>query len=81
MGRTSGDDAYQPFSMGGYTVTEERGTLTISYAVNRPVESMGVTAGSGTTISLPVIDSRTPHCGLAAGSGPEPAPLPTHPSS
>ncbi len=81
VGRTSGDDAYQPFSMGGYTVTEERGTLTISYAVNRPVESMGVTAGSGTTISLPVIDGRTPHCGLAAGSGPEPEPLPTPASS
>lgn len=78
VGRTSGDNAYQPFSMGGYAVTEERGTLTISYAVNRPVASTGVTAGSGTSITLPVVDGRTPHCGLTT---PRLPPITTPPSA
>jgi hypothetical protein len=78
---TSGDDAYQPFSMGGYAVTEERGTLTIDYAVNRPVASMGVTAGSGTSVSLPVLGSRKPQCGLQPGADPFADPNPTPPSA
>lgn len=78
---TSGDDAYQPFSMGGYAVAEERGTLTIDYAVNRPVASMGVTAGSGTSVSLPVLDGRTPQCGLQPGADPFADPIPTRPSA
>ncbi|PRB25331.1 hypothetical protein CQ037_14900 [Microbacterium sp. MYb50] len=78
---TSGDNAYQPFSMGGYAVTEEQGTLTIDYAVNRPVASMGVTAGSGTSVSLPVLDSRTPQCGLRPGADPFADPIPTRPSA
>ena len=53
VGWSSGDNGHQPFSMGGYAVTEERGMLTVSYAVNRPVASTGVTAGSGTSRSLP----------------------------
>lgn len=73
VGRTSGDNGFQPFSMGGYAVTEEQGTLTVSYAVNRPVPSMGVTGG-GPSISLPVLDGRAPHCAPGAGSGPTPAP-------
>lgn len=78
VGRTSGDNGFQPFSMGGYAVTEEQGTLTVSYSVNRPVPSTGVTGG-GPSISLPVLDGRTPHCAPGTGSGP--TPTPTSPSA
>ncbi|MFK3678018.1 hypothetical protein ACI2IP_09805 [Microbacterium sp. NPDC090218] len=79
VARSSGDDAYQPFSMGGYAVTEAGGTLTIDYAVNRPIDSTGVTGGSGSTISLPVLEDRTPRCGLTAAG--VTTPIPTTPSA
>ncbi|AZS48508.1 hypothetical protein [Microbacterium oxydans] len=80
VGRSSGDNGHQPFSMGGYAVTEERGMLTVSYAVNRPVASTGVTAGSGTSLSLPVLDDRSPQCGLHTARSADQAPYPPIPS-
>lgn len=81
VARSSGDDGYQPFSMGGYTVTEAEGTLTVDYAVNRPIDSTGVTGGSGSSIVLPVLEDRTPRCGLQAAGDPGPTPGRATPSS
>ncbi|MDF2558660.1 MAG: hypothetical protein K0R99_106 [Microbacterium sp.] len=64
MARTSGDNAYEPFAMGGYAVTEKDGTLSVRYAINQPnagSNPLGTYAGS---FSVPVVEGRTPDCGL-----------------
>lgn len=60
VGRTSGDDAHEPFAEGDYTVTTTDGTLTIEYGVDR--------GGPTATLSLPAIVDRVPSCGYAATS-------------
>lgn len=60
MGRTSGDDAHEPFAEGDYTVTTTDGTLTIEYGVDR--------GGPTATLSLPAIVDRVPSCGYAPTS-------------
>lgn len=67
IARTSGNDAYQPFSMGGYSVTEADGSLLITYVVDRPYEGGEARTGSGSPITVPVLEGRTPTCGLQAG--------------
>ncbi|WP_262001479.1 hypothetical protein [Microbacterium sp. Mcb102] len=76
VARTSGDDAYEPFAMGGYAVTEAGDTLSVSYAINRPnagSNPLGTYAGA---FSVPVLEGRTPQCGLDAHREPLPSPAP-----
>jgi hypothetical protein len=49
--------------------------------VNRPIDSMGVTGGSGSSFSLPVLDDRAPRCGLRSAGDSGPAPGRATPSS
>lgn len=60
VGRTSRDDAHEPFSEGDYTVTTTDGTLTVEYGVDG--------GGPTATLSLPVIVDRVPSCGYAPTS-------------
>lgn len=80
VARTSGDDAYQPFSMGGYAMTETDGSLVVAYAVDRPLDGASVSPSSGTSFSVPVLASRTPQCEGASGRTPNPTPTPDPPS-
>lgn len=81
MGRTSGDDGYQPFATGGYAVSEAQGSLTITYAINRPYEGMDTASAALGSITVPVLAGRTPQCGIDAGGGKLPSPGPAAPSS
>lgn len=60
MGRTSGNNAHQPFAAGDYTAAKDDGTLIVGY---RPDP-----AGSRVTLELPVIVDHRPSCGYANGS-------------
>lgn len=79
VARTSGDDAYQPFSMGGYAVTESAGSLVVAYAVNRPLDGASVSPSPGTSFSVPVLRGRTPQCEGASGPTPNSTPKPDAP--
>lgn len=71
MGRTSGDDAHQPFAAGDYTASTEDATLMIEY---RPDQG-----GASVNVSLPVIVDRLPTCGLVTHS-PDEQPQPSEQS-
>lgn len=74
MGRTSGNDAHQPFAAGDYAAAVDGEALIVEY---RPDP-----AGSRVTLELPVIVDRRPSCGFANTSlsaRPEPS-EPTEPT-
>lgn len=55
MGRTSGNNAHQPFAAGDYTATTKKSALIVEYRVNQ--------GGAATTFSLPAIVDHQPSCG------------------
>ena len=81
VARTSGDDAYEPFAMGGYAVTEADGTLSVSYAVNRPNSYANPAGTYASSFSVPVLEERTPQCGLEMHREPPLDPGPASPSA
>lgn len=56
MGRTSGNNAHQPFAAGDYTASTHDATLVIEYRPNQ--------GGASVTVSVPVIVDRIATCGL-----------------